>query len=117
MGRLQFIARHREAHHTFHGYIAQPTRFVCALKKCPCVLVINTVVMSGPPKHTLVGRFAATGCVSNTRPLGENTYSIGPGPLTSQPAVATMLPSASKHMPSMPRCTPRESSPQVNSAS
>ncbi len=48
-------------------------------------------------------------------PVGENTVIIAPGPLTSQPLVATMLPSASRHMPSMPRCTPLASSPQVNS--
>src|SRR5262249_18861008 len=56
-----------------HGYITQPTRSVCALKKWPFVLVTNIVVMSGPPKQTLVGRLAGTGCVSSTRPEGENT--------------------------------------------
>ena len=56
-----------------YGYIAQPTRSVWALKKWPFVLVTYSVVMSGPPKQQLVGRFAATGCVSRTRPVGEKT--------------------------------------------
>ena len=56
-----------------YGYIAQPTRSVCALKKWPFVLVTNSVVRSAPPKQQLVGRFAGTGCVSSTRPVGENT--------------------------------------------
>ena len=56
-----------------YGYIAHPTRFVSALKKCPCVVVTKSVVMSGPPKQQLVGRIAGTGCVSSTRPVGENT--------------------------------------------
>ncbi len=43
------------------------------------------------------------------------TVIIGPGPLSSQPLVATMLPSASRVIPSIPRCTSFASSPQVNS--
>jgi hypothetical protein len=56
-----------------YGHMAQPTRSVCALKKCPCVVVTKSVVRSGPPKQQFVGRLAGTGCVSSTRPVGENT--------------------------------------------
>ena len=40
-------------------------------------------------------------------------YIIGPGPDNSHPAVATMFPSASRHIPSMPRWTISASFPKL----
>jgi hypothetical protein len=67
------LSTHYSGRPAFHGYIAQPTRVVCALKKCPCVVARKKVVMSAPPKQQFVGRIAGIGCVSSTRPIGENT--------------------------------------------
>ena len=67
-------------------------------------------VQVAPPKAQFVGPPAGKRCSSRTAPSGANTAIRGPGPLRSQPQVATMLPSVSKHMPSIPRGSPKSCS-------
>lgn len=74
------------------GAPRSPGRSVRARWRQPSVEVTNRVRRSSPPNTRFGGWTLGEKCVSRTRPLGANTYRIGPALLSSDPTVATTLP-------------------------